>query len=209
MRAVNLLPRDDAGKAGETPAAPLIAGVVTTALVLALLGGSFFLESSSVAKKKTDLDAARTELATIPAPVQPDPTLTALASEETPRMQALQQALTGRIAWDRLLREISLVLPRDVWLTSLGVQSPGATAAAAAATSNPGAATVVAPTASGFSIEGSAFSHESVARLLTRLALLPDLDNVTLGNSSKIAVGKGGAVNFTIMASIRTAGAGS
>jgi len=37
---------------------------------------------------------------------------------------ALSAALTSRVAWDRVFREFSLVLPDDVWLTTLSAKSP-------------------------------------------------------------------------------------
>ena len=41
-----------------------------------------------------------------------------------PRVTALGQALSYRIAWDRLLREVSQVLPTDVWLGDLTLTAP-------------------------------------------------------------------------------------
>ena len=50
-------------------------------------------------------------------------------------------------------------------------------------------------------IDGSAFSYPSVARLLSRLGLVPDLSAVTLTNSSS---DKGG-VAFSITATVKGA----
>ena len=54
----------------------------------------------------------------------------ALAAEKGARVGALSAALTSRIAWDRVLRQVSLVLPEDVWLTSLSATAPTAAAPA-------------------------------------------------------------------------------
>jgi hypothetical protein len=77
-----------------------------------------------------------------------------------------------------VLREVSLVVPSDVTLTQLTMTAPTAASEAAAAT--PGATAAQ----EGFVIQGSAFSYDSVARLLSRLALVPDLSDVTLSNTS-------------------------
>ena len=68
-----------------------------------------------------------------------------------------------------------------------------------------------APVASGnsFSIDGNAYSHEGVARLLTRLTLIPDLTDVTLGSSTRVSPGKRSAVQFTINAAVRAPGGAS
>jgi len=207
VRAVNLLPREEPKRSRKQPAAPVLTGLVAGLLVVVVLGGGFFLTSAKVAQKQTDVDAAHAELALIPAPQQPDPVALTLASQEGSRTAAVQQALNGRLAWDHVLTSISRVLPRDVWLSSLTLQAPTATAdPTAAPTGVPPPATAAAST---FTMDGNAFSHEGVARLLTRLALVPDLDNVKLVTSSRTTVGKHGAVQFSLVASVRTSGAGS
>ena len=99
--------------------------------------------------------------------------------------------MTGRIAWDRLLREVSLVLPNDVWLSSMILSAP-----------IPG---VVGGTP--FQIVGNAYSQEGVARFLSRLAVIPDLSNVQLDHSNKLSPGQRSNVEFKITAMIRQPGA--
>jgi hypothetical protein len=57
-------------------------------------------------------------------------------------------------------------------------------------------------------MNGKAFSHLGVARLLSRLALIPDLSGVTLGHStlSQGAPGKRDSVDFTVLANVRAPG---
>jgi hypothetical protein len=101
-----------------------------------------------------------------------------------------------------VLREVSLVIPSDITLGSLTMTAPS-TASAAAAT--PGVAT-----AQGFVVQGSAFSYDSVARLLSRLALVPDLSNVTLtstgsGAAPGSSAAPAGGVQFNITATVKGA----
>ena len=58
-------------------------------------------------------------------------------------------------------------------------------------------------------MNGTTFTHESVARLLSRLTLVPDLEDVTLVSSTKTKVGKRAAVAFSLAASIRAPGGAS
>ena len=207
MRAVNLLPKD-AGRSSksfkrEDPA--LVVGSAVGAVVLIALIGGFLNVHSKVNKAQGQLDAARAEYAQLSidkvarTPVKPVKTtpivpVPAITADEQPRLAAISSALGTRIAWDRILREFSLVLPDDVKLTSMSLEAPS---------TNP--ATTGAPAApQGFSITGNAFSHDGVARLLSRLMLVPDLENVTLGSS--VAGDKTtGGVLFTITASIKGA----
>ncbi len=189
MRAVNLLPRADARRSVKA-SAPIITGVVGAVLVTGVLCVGFLTTSATVAKKRDALDAARAELALVPPPPPKQSGADAtLAGEELQRATALQGALNGRVAWDRVLREISLVLPSDVWLSAMTLNAPG--------------------TGQGLSINGSTYSHDSVARLLSRLAVVPDLTNVQLQHSAFAHAGKHGLVAFTVIADLRAPGATS
>jgi hypothetical protein len=61
-----------------------------------------------------------------------------------------------------------------------------------------------------FTLQGRTYSHDGVARLLSRLQLVPDLTNVQLISSTRSKVGNQPVVEFTIAADIASAtGAGS
>jgi Tfp pilus assembly protein PilN len=197
VRSVNLLPRDDE-KRGLRITPPVATGVVAGVLVVTVLAAGYLMESAKVTTSRSDLDAARAELALVPPPSAPEAGAEYnLSGEQTARVAALQTAINGRIAWDRVLRELALVLPSDVWLDHLTVTSP------TVAPSTDGAPT-------GFDITGRAFSHEGVARLLSRLQVLPDLTNVTLHHSRTTSPGNVNApVEFKIVAAIRSPGATS
>jgi Tfp pilus assembly protein PilN len=209
MRAVNLLPREIEKAKTRRFSPPVVTAVITGVVVITVLAAGFVRESANVSHKRTDLDAARAELALIPAPVSADSTASTLSGQRAMRIRALQSALSGRVAWDRVLREISLVLPDDVWLSGLTLQAPVSTTAAPAvdSTGAPLAPTTPSTTVSDVTMIGKAFSHQGVARLLARLALVPDLDRVTLGHSTRVHGGKRGSVEFSVTAGIRPPGA--
>jgi hypothetical protein len=215
MKAVNLLPRQVEKTKSNRPSAPLIAGFVTGVFVLVVLAAMFFKESAAVSHKQTDLQAARAELSQVPAPASPDTAITKLNGEQAKRVTALQSALNRRVAWDRVLREVSLVLPKDVWLSSLTLQAP-TPSTAVPGTTTPGATPpptttpqTTAPTPSDFVMNGNAFNHVGVARLMARLALVPDLENVTLDHSTRATGTTPGvkpSVEFSVVAGVRTPG---
>ena len=79
----------------------------------------------AASSKQQELDGVRAQIAAIPiVPVIDTSKEDALAAEENARIGALS-ALGGGSPWDRVLRQVSLVLPEDVWLTSLGVSGVG------------------------------------------------------------------------------------
>ncbi|MHB8471147.1 MAG: PilN domain-containing protein [Gaiellaceae bacterium] len=190
MRAVNLLPREARGRGGiSAQQLPVAIGCAVTVLVVAVLSFAYLSASAKVAAAQQDLAAARAQLAAMPAPsATPEAPVTppAVAAEEQPRLQAVSAALSTRVAWDRILREFSLVLPTDVWLTSLSMSAPAAGAAALG---------------TGLTFDGSTYSYESVARLLSRLALIPDLTGVTLQSTAK----NGRLVSFAVSAAVKGA----
>lgn len=202
MRAVNLLPRDDARRERRRqvnpPALVAVAGVVVLSTMLA---AGFLLSSAKVADNRQTLGQLEQELDALPPPPVQSGADATLVEEKKRRVAALGSALSQRIAWDRVLRELSLVLPGDVWLSTLNAKSPVTVAAP------PGQAAGAAP--SGFTITGYTYSQDAVARLLTRLAVVPHLTNVQLQNSSRTDFAGRSIVQFTILADLRPPGASS
>ncbi|MES1246986.1 MAG: PilN domain-containing protein [Actinomycetota bacterium] len=203
MRAVNLLPRDAGSRKSirnEDPA--VVVGASVGAVVLLALAFGFMNVHSKVTHEQSKLDAARRQLAQLSLHRQPIPKPTkqvktipiipqpAVSADEQPRLDAVKAALSQRIDWDRIMREFSLVLPSDISITSLQLGAPAAPGVGAT-TGTPGTLT----------INGSAYSHDGVARFMSRLMLIPDFMDVTLQNSSADTSG----VTFSINASIKGA----
>jgi Tfp pilus assembly protein PilN len=197
MRAVNLLPREQAHKpAVKKEQIPFVVGGCLGLVVTALIASQYLSQSGKVSAERQNIGDLKAQLAALPEPpAPPTPAETKLAGEQKTRLDALNSALKTRVAWDRVLREFSLVLPEDVWLTSLDLKSPISPS------------TNMAPEASGaptgFTIQGSTYSHDAVARLLSRLSTVPDLTNVQLVNSSVASTDGQTTVHFSIAADIR------
>jgi len=204
MRAVNLLPRDEPRQSfGGQTTRVAVGGTIGFVLVSVLLAASMLSAGGSVSDKQSTLESLRSSLAALPHPDEADSAAEAqLTSEKSQRISALAGALGGRVAWDRILRQISLVLPDDVWLTSVSATSPAE--AAAAAQGSPAAASL-----SSFVLSGATYSQPSVARLLSRLSVVPDLSAVALESSATQSIGEKKVVQFTIRASVKADGAAS
>jgi len=183
---------------GRQPNVVALGGVLGAVVVTAVFALWFLSASSAVTDKQNEVDALRSELATTPTPAPRDTSGDGLAQEKAGRLNALAAALGSRVAWDRILREVSLVLPDDVWLNTLTASAP--TAVSADPTAASGGA---------FAISGHTYSHDAVARLLARLSLVPDLDQVKLEKSVFSKVDGKDVVEFTIGAVVRGKGATS
>ena len=186
MRAVNLLPRDMQQRKSfreEDPA--VVVGSALGVIVMIALGAAFFVAHGKANTQQARLTKAQLELAALSekkreaqkpakpsAPITPIVPPPAITGQEASWLSAVSTNLSQRIAFDRVLRDVSLVIPDDITLSSMTMSAPLSTVAV------PG---VPPPTASqGFVIAGTAYSYDSVARLLSRLALVPDLNTVTL-----------------------------
>ncbi|MDQ2983449.1 MAG: PilN domain-containing protein [Actinomycetota bacterium] len=207
MRAVNLLPRDNArSSTAKGPNAVVVGAVLSAVVLTALLSGLFLMAHGKATQKREELKSAQNELSSLPVPAQNEVnTQNALAADQTARVSALSTALSKRVAWDRVLREFSQVLPSDVWLLNLSAKSPVSSIAAAPAA--PSSGTTALPPASGFTIEGYTYSHNGVARLLSRLMVVPDLTNVQLNVSERQKVDNQPVIHFRISADVRQPGA--
>ncbi len=203
MRAVNLLPRDQGQRTVNKESLPVLVGACSGVLVAAVLGAMFMMGSGKIAAQQRKLDDLSQRFQALPPPPPgPSAAQQQLASQKSARLCALNTALNSRTPWDRVFRQFSLVLPDDVWLTTLSAKSP-VSPLTNASSSTAGAAP------SQFTIQGRTYSHDGVARLLSRLQVVSDLTNVQLQSSSLSNVGTQQVVDFTIAADLTpTTGSG-
>jgi Fimbrial assembly protein (PilN) len=172
MRAVNLLPGESKGAARGTPQPAVLAGAIAGFVAVVVIGGGNLVQAERVSSAQKALNAAKIQLAATPLPpntpsVTPPPA--AVAQQMQPRLDAVSSVISTRIAWDRILREFSLVLPPGIQVQSLSLAEPA------------GATTT--QTATGFQLTGVTYTYDDVARLLSRMALIPDLSGVSLKSS--------------------------
>lgn len=203
LRSVNLLPREEVAEKTKTSRVnPAHVGVAIAAVVvLGALAFGFIVERGRVQTRtetkerlQTAIQAAQQPVAAAPdAPVQPQGQ-PELIAEQTARVTALSAALQQRVAWDRVLRQISIVMPADTWLRGLagsaGVSGAGVETTAAA----PGTVTLT----------GYSKTREGVARLLARLQTVPDLAAVQLIAATTVTIGKQDVVDFSIVGTLRS-----
>jgi Tfp pilus assembly protein PilN len=200
MRAVNLLPKSQPRRhrRRKQTSWPLVLAFAGTAVVSAAIGAAFLQASGTAADRQEELAAVSAELAALPKPepvANPD---AELAAERASRAAAVASAFSYHVSWDRVLRRLALVLPDDVWLTSLAAQAP--TAVGGSRVGGVGAMP------SGVTLMGYTYSHAGVARLLSRLSVLPDLTNVQLQTAGVEQIGERDVVRFTILADVKAGG---
>jgi Tfp pilus assembly protein PilN len=190
MKAVNLIPVDERrGGGGGGNGGYVILGVLA-ALVLAV--GAWVATGNSVKSKKDDLARKTTEVATAESKAEalrPYREFAALSQTRTATVASLAKS---RFDWDRALRDVARVLPRNVWLTALtgsvapGVQLDGSSAGG---DTGPLRSSIQAPA---LEMVGCTTSQSDVAKVVTRLRLVRGATRVSLGSSQKSDGGGGG-----------------
>ena len=129
MEAVNLLPGLRAPRASAGPpsartslrvASLTPAGVAACVIALGL-GLGYLHERSVVNDRRATLAEVQAQVAVADAKAAP---LRAAQAAAAARMAAAGTVSANRVAWERLLADLSRVLPSQVYLQSLSLQSP-------------------------------------------------------------------------------------
>jgi Tfp pilus assembly protein PilN len=174
MRPVNLIPAEE--RRGQN--APLrtgpIAYIVLGALV-ALLGAVtlIVMTNNQIADSKDELAQVKREDAVTAAKAQQLSAYTDYQLLSEQRAITVKSLADSRFDWERVMRELSLVLPGDVWLTSLNASASPGTAAGGEAGGGGLRGSVAGPA---LEITGCATGQKGVAGFI---GALKDMDGVT------------------------------
>jgi type IV pilus assembly protein PilM len=205
-RAVNLLPADAKVSARKRPSRTQVLVPVALAVPVVALAAALIPAKSQVSSRESELDTLKAELATLPEPSGPGID-SSIKGEQARRAAVVADVLSRRTAWDRVLRDLSLVVPGDVWLTSLQGSVPqplSVVSATAMEAAPPPPDASSSPT--GLRISGHTFGQAGVARLLARLSTVPTLSGVQLVSSTRVDKGKRKVIQFEVAANLRGAG---
>jgi Tfp pilus assembly protein PilN len=180
MRPVNLIPPEERRGTRAPSRTGALAYVVVGVLAVALLAVvGVVLTNNQIADKKTQLADLNGQLSQVSTQAHRLQSFASFAQVESARNQTVSMLAKSRFDWYRVLRELALVIPKNVWLTDLAASVTPAAAAgsSSSATSSSGAADVGGQiTGPALSISGCAASHDAVAQFL---GALKDIDGVT------------------------------
>jgi Tfp pilus assembly protein PilN len=174
MRPVNLLPSEQR-RGGHAPmrtgALPYI---ILGALVLLLVGVvALVLADNTVSERQDEVTTLKRENVREEARAERLAAYTQFHNLQEQRLATIRSLADSRFDWERVMREVSLLLPDDVWLVEAAASaSPEANAAGT------GSSSELRGTAPGPALElvGCAVRQDAVARFIT---VLEDVDGVT------------------------------
>lgn len=173
MRPVNLIPIEQRrGEHAQLRTGPTMY-IVLGALTLLLLGVTMLvLTDNRIADGKAEVATLKRENAAAEAKAARLIAYSQFKALSEQRIETVRSLADSRFDWERVMRELSLVLPTDVWLTSLTATASPGSPVSGGGSSNlrqaiPGPA---------LELVGCASGQESVAGFVTALK---DVDGVT------------------------------
>jgi Tfp pilus assembly protein PilN len=128
MRPVNLIPAEDRPGGTRPLRSGPIAYVLVGALALAVIGVAVLVVSGNqVSERKAEVVQLEGERTAAEAQAQSLAAYTQFDAVREQRVATVTRLADSRFDWERVMRELTLILPHDVWLTSLtGSASPSA-----------------------------------------------------------------------------------
>jgi Tfp pilus assembly protein PilN len=185
VRPVNLIPQDQRRRKpseGSGKGAHAVLGILAVLLAMAVV---YVLTSNSVTEKESQAEEARIEAEQLEAEAANKESFTDFAEVAQTRAASVAAVASTRFDWERLMRELSRVMPAGSWLTSASASVSGDPSVSANPT-DPAAATAAPGTGSpSAALTGCTPKHSDVARMMVRLRQLHRVADVELTQSSR------------------------
>jgi Tfp pilus assembly protein PilN len=174
MRPVNLIPADQRrGEHAPARTGPLVY-IVVGALVAVLAGVTMLVVTGNqISERKSDIATLEREDAEAQANAERLAAYTQFRTMREQRVATVTSLADSRFDWERVMRELALILPGDVWLTSLDASASSETEGGGGGSGGDLRDSVQGPA---LEISGCAKGHDGVAGFVTALK---DIDGVT------------------------------
>jgi Tfp pilus assembly protein PilN len=165
-------------------------------LVLVLVAGFYFLQVLRLSDVEDNVRAQQAVNSQLEAQIAELQDIAALEDEIDRTRLVLSGLLEDRVLWSGVLRDISLVIPGEVWLSGLAAQV-GVIETTTTTTETTGEPAITSSVVGQISFDGMAFDHRDVALWLSRLEDVRGFINPWLSSSTKTLIGAIEAVGFT------------
>jgi Tfp pilus assembly protein PilN len=191
MRPVNLIPPDQ--RRGDH--APLRTGplayIVVGALALILAGVTLLvLTDNEVSDRKAEVVQLHREDNAAEAKAQRLAAYTQFQTMTDQRIATVSELADSRFDWERVMRELSLILPHDVWLTELAASAAPGAGEGSSGGGGEGLGGINGPS---LEMSGCATGQDAVAGFVTALKDIDGVTRVGLKSSTVSEGGEGGS----------------
>lgn len=195
MKRINLLPREVTVRRRQRQQTVGLVGIgIVFILLLALV---WFFRQGQLRNEEERREEAEARVQTLEAEVAALREFALLDQTVKQKEQTLATAMTGDVAWSRLLIELSMIIPGDSWITSFNGTSQAATA-------QPTQAGTPAASSGALTFSAVTFDFPGVAKWITRLQELESLQNIWVPSATKGLIGTRETVNFSSTTDLST-----
>jgi Tfp pilus assembly protein PilN len=140
---------------------------------------AYVLTSNTVAERESDAAAAKAEANRLEAKAAKTGSFTNFAQIKQTRLASVTSVANSRFDWERMMRELSRVMPSGSWLQSTDASVTGQVTGSESSSSTPGA--VVQPKAN---LVGCTPHQPDVARMMVRMRQMHRVTDVELNESA-------------------------
>jgi Tfp pilus assembly protein PilN len=188
MRPVNLVPQDQRRRVraeGTGRGAHVLLALLAILLGLAV---SYVLTANKVTERKNEAAAVSAEADRLEAEAAERTAYTDFTQIAQTRLQSVAAVAGTRFDWERVMREVSLIMPAGSWLQSANasVVDTAGTGATAAPTGTASGTAAAAPTAN---FTGCTPNQEDAARIMVRMREMHRVEDVKLNGSTQEQAG--------------------
>ena len=182
MKAVNLIPSDQrrATPSGKSSGgAYVVLGVLGVMLVMLV---AYVMTSNSVNDRESKAAQARQEADAAEAKSKQLGAFADFSATKEQRLASVMAAAQTRFDWERFMREMSRVMPKDSWVQTTSASVVGDSADATNSTATTSTTTLTGPTAN---LVGCTPRQSQVARMMVRLEQMYRVTDVSLNQSAQ------------------------
>ena len=180
MKAVNLIPTEQrrvqsSGK--QNGSSYILIGVLVTLLAMV---GAYVFTSNNVKDRESKAAAAQAEATKLEAEVAQRGSFTNFADIKKTRLASVMAVASTRFDWERLMRELSRVMPEGSWLQSTDASVSGDVDGESETSSLDTTAAAAAPKAN---LVGCTPDQQDVAGMMVRMRQIHRVTDVELNQS--------------------------
>jgi Tfp pilus assembly protein PilN len=174
MRPVNLIPTEQRQGANAPMRTGPIPYILVGALVAVLAGVTLLvIANNQISERQDEVTQLKREDAVATAEAERLAAYTQFQTLHEQRVATVTSLADSRFDWERVMRELSLILPHDVWLTELNASASAESEGDSGGTGSTLRSSIPGPA---MELSGCATGQESVAGFVTALK---DIDGVT------------------------------
>ena len=206
MRPVNLLPEGERARrpaaGGSGNASYVVLGVLGALLIGVVV---LVLTQNQINSRTTEIARAEQQKAAAEERVERLGAFGDFTAIKETRVRSISELAKSRFDWERLMRELSLVLPQGTSLSEVTASTTGVGGAGAAPDPAAETSETAAPAGPAITLIGCSKSQELVAVMLVRLRKLHRATDVELSESAKAdtpGASEGGASSSTDSAAV-------